>query len=77
MDAVMMTGLIALYDIGPSGRRMNSREGSMYVVKPKMHGPAEVAFANELFDRVEICSACRANTIKMGIMDEERRTTST
>ncbi|MGI9400805.1 MAG: malate synthase G [Rhizobiaceae bacterium] len=74
MDA-MITALIALHDIGPNGRRANSAAGSMYVVKPKMHGPEEVAFAVELFSQVEDALGMERNTIKMGIMDEERRTT--
>jgi malate synthase len=70
LDAVM-TSLTALPD---RVHKRNSRKGSIYIVKPKMHGPAEAAFANELFNRVEDLLSLPRHTIKMGIMDEERRT---
>ena len=70
LDA-LLTSLIAMHDTG-----MNSRTGSIYIVKPKMHGPEEAAFTNDLFDAVEDVLGLARHTIKVGVMDEERRTSA-
>ncbi|WP_341321853.1 malate synthase G [Solibacillus sp. FSL H8-0523] len=73
MDGVV-TSLIAKHEVIGNGQHKNSQKGSVYIVKPKMHGPAEVAFANKLFAKVEDLIGLERYTLKIGVMDEERRT---
>ena len=75
MDAVV-TGAIGALDVAGKGRFGNSRTGSIYIVKPKMHGPEECAFTNDLFDAVEDMLGLDRHTMKVGVMDEERRTSA-
>ena len=75
MDAVI-TSAAGAQDVAGLGKYRNSREGSIYIVKPKMHGPEEAAFTNSLFDAVEDLLGLPRHTVKVGVMDEERRTSA-
>ena len=72
----IVTSLIGLHDLRGIGRFRNSRAGSIYIVKPKMHGPKEATFSNRLFDAIEDLLGLERHTIKIGVMDEERRTSA-
>ncbi|WP_082456545.1 malate synthase G [Novosphingobium sp. Leaf2] len=75
LDGIVTTA-IALHDLRRNGRLVNSRKGSIYIVKPKMHGPEEAAFANDLFDAIEDMLGLDRHVLKIGVMDEERRTSA-